>query len=89
MGMNKRLGEFLRSDTAVLFFLALAFFILHVSTNNHYGFHRDELQTLADARHLDWGFVEYPPITPLIGRVELVLFGASLVGFREIGRAHV
>jgi len=47
-----------------------------------YGFHRDELQTLDDARHLDWGFVAYPPITPLIGRLELILFGASLIGFR-------
>src|SRR5262249_15541058 len=41
-----------------------------------------ELQTLDDARHLDWGFVAYPPITPLIGRLELVLFGTSLIGFR-------
>jgi hypothetical protein len=54
---------------------------LHVVTNGQYGFHRDELQTLDDARHLDWGFVAYPPITPLIGRFELILFGTSLVGF--------
>src|SRR5262249_11378666 len=47
-----------------------------------YGFHRDELQTLDDARHLDWGFVAYPPLTPLIGRLELILFGTSLIGFR-------
>jgi MFS family permease len=40
------------------------------------------LQTLDDARHLDWGFVAYPPITPLIARLELLLFGTSLVGFR-------
>jgi len=26
--------------------------------------------------------VAYPPITPLIGRAELMLFGTSLVGFR-------
>jgi hypothetical protein len=54
----------------------------HVATNGQYGFHRDELQTLDDARHLDWGFVAYPPITPLIGRLELILFGTSLAGFR-------
>jgi 4-amino-4-deoxy-L-arabinose transferase-like glycosyltransferase len=80
--MNKRLAEFFRSDLAILLLLALAFFLLHVFTNSHYGFHRDELQTLDDARHLDGGFVEYPPITPLIGRLELLLFGTSLVGFR-------
>lgn len=87
--MNKHLRESLRSDTAILVLLALAFFILHVATNNHYGFHRDELQTLDDARHLDWGFVEYPPITPLIGRVELILFGTSLVGFRVFSAVAV
>ena len=33
-------------------------------------------------RHLDWGFVAYPPITPLFGRLSLILFGTSLAGFR-------
>jgi hypothetical protein len=55
---------------------------LHVATNGRYGFHRDELQTLDDARHLDWGYVAYPPVTPLLGRLELLLFGVSLTGFR-------
>jgi len=66
----------------ILILVALARLVLHVATNGQYGFHRDELQTLDDARHLDWGFVAYPPITPLIGRLELFLFGISLVGFR-------
>jgi hypothetical protein len=65
-----------------LLLVASTRFAFHVATNGQYGFHRDELQTLDDARHLDWGFVAYPPITPLIGRLELVLFGPSLVGFR-------
>lgn len=50
-----------------------------------YGFHRDELQFVADARHLDWGFVAYPPFTPFIGRVALALFGPSLAGLRLSG----
>ena len=74
--------EFAKSDLAVLLLLAAASVAIHTATNGQYGFHRDELQTLDDARHLDWGFVAYPPITPLIGRVELLLFGTSLVGFR-------
>ncbi|MGH9500301.1 MAG: glycosyltransferase family 39 protein [Terriglobales bacterium] len=80
--MTKRLAAFLRSDLGVLILVAAVRLVLHLATNHHYGFHRDELQTLDDARHLDWGFVVYPPITPLIGRFELVLFGTSLVGFR-------
>jgi 4-amino-4-deoxy-L-arabinose transferase-like glycosyltransferase len=80
--MGKRIADFFRSDLGPLLLVAVAAFVLHVATNGQYGFHRDELQTLDDARHLDWGFVAYPPITPLIGRIELILFGTSLVGFR-------
>ena len=71
-----------RTDVAVLCVIATAFALLHIATNNRYGFHRDELQFLSDARHLDWGFVAYPPLTPFIERVALELFGLSLVGLR-------
>jgi len=80
--MWKRFADAWRSGLGLLVLAAAARCVLHVATNSQYGFHRDELQTLDDARHLDWGFVAYPPITPLIGRVELILFGTSLVGFR-------
>ena len=80
--MRKWLTAFFRSDLAILMLLAVIRVALHSLSNGQYGFHRDELQTLDDARHLDWGFVVYPPITPLIGRLELTLFGISLVGFR-------
>lgn len=77
-----RLKEFVKSDLAVVILLALLSVAVHTATNGRYGFHRDELQTLDDSRHMDWGFVAYPPITPLIGRLELTLFGTSLIGFR-------
>ena len=70
------------SDTALLIYIALATVIAHWITGHQYGFQRDELATLEDARHLDWGFVAYPPITPLFGRLSLILFGTSLAGFR-------
>ena len=62
--------------------ISLAIALVHLLTNDRYGFHRDELQFLSDARHLDWGFVSYPPLTPLIERISLSLFGLSLVGLR-------
>jgi Dolichyl-phosphate-mannose-protein mannosyltransferase len=80
--MGKRIADFFGSDLGVLVLIAATRMALHIATNGQYGFHRDELQTLDDARHLDWGFVAYPPITPLIGRLELILFGTSLIGFR-------
>jgi hypothetical protein len=80
--MVRRIADFCRSDLGVLVLVGALPLLLHVATNGQYGFHRDELQTLDDARHLDWGFVVYPPITPLLGRIELILFGTSLTGFR-------
>ncbi len=71
-----------RGDLALLLGLAAARLLLHVLVNGEYGFHRDELVVLDDARHLDWGYVAYPPLTPAIGRVALELFGESLTGFR-------
>jgi hypothetical protein len=70
------------TDTAILFVIAAAVALLHLFTNSRYGFHRDELQFLSDARHLDWGFVAYPPLTPFLERISLDLFGLSLVGLR-------
>ena len=62
--------------------IAGAVMLLHLCTNGRYGFHRDELQFLSDARHLDWGFVSYPPLTPFIEHISLALFGLSMVGLR-------
>jgi 4-amino-4-deoxy-L-arabinose transferase-like glycosyltransferase len=69
-------------DTAILLYIAGLTVVVHWITGHQYGFHRDELATLEDSRHLDWGFVAYPPITPLFGRLSLILFGTSLAGFR-------
>jgi 4-amino-4-deoxy-L-arabinose transferase-like glycosyltransferase len=66
----------------MLIYLALATVVLHALTGNAYGFQRDELATLDDARHLAWGYVAYPPVTPFFGRLSLLLFGTSLAGFR-------
>jgi len=74
--------SFWRSDPAVLIYLAAATVVVHVLVGGRYGFHRDELATLDDARHLAWGYVAYPPVTPFFGRLSLEIFGTSLTGFR-------
>jgi len=71
-----------RVDVALLSSMAAAMVVLLCMTNRGYGFHRDELATLDDARHLAWGYVAYPPITPFFGWLSLHLFGESLPGFR-------
>src|SRR3954465_7335050 len=69
-------------DATLLLCLAFAAILVHPITGTRYGFHRDELATLEDARHLAWGYVAYPPLAPFFGRISLLLFGESLAGFR-------
>ena len=70
------------SDTAALWLLTLAFTAVHMAAGGRYGFHRDELLTYSNARGLAWGYVVYPPVTAVLARIELALFGTSLIGFR-------
>jgi len=70
------------SNTALLVCLAGLTVMAHLLHGGGYGFHRDELATLDDARHLDWGYVAYPPLTPFFARLSLAVFGTSLAGFR-------
>src|SRR5512147_2649832 len=72
------------TDTTTLLLLGLAVFLLHMFTNHQYGFHQDEMVVLDNANNLAWGFVEYPPLTPFLARIELTLFGLSLVSARTL-----
>src|SRR3984893_10932224 len=46
------------------------------------GLPRDELYYLASSRHLALGYVDYPPITPLLARFDQAIFPGSLPGLR-------
>src|SRR6516162_6440061 len=52
-----------------------------------YGWHRDELYYAVAARHLQGGYVEFPPVTALLAALARVLFGWSLVGLRAFSIA--
>jgi hypothetical protein len=70
------------SDLTVLIALALVKLLVHVLTNGAYGFYRDELATIDDARYLAWGYVAYPPFAPFVARIAFELFGPSVDGLR-------
>ncbi|MBX2842203.1 MAG: glycosyltransferase family 39 protein [Flammeovirgaceae bacterium] len=57
-------------------------FLIQWFGNRNYGFHRDELLHLSVSEHLDWGFMEFPPMIGLIGKTAYLLFDYSLLGVR-------
>ncbi|HEU0242109.1 MAG TPA: glycosyltransferase family 39 protein [Micromonosporaceae bacterium] len=52
------------------------------ATVNGYGYHRDELYFRMLAAHPAWGYVDEPPLTPMLVRVSTELFGDSLWALR-------
>lgn len=73
-----------KTDNIILFGMALVAVIFHILLNGQYGFHRDELDFIMNARQLEWGYVSYPPMTPFFARIGLELFGESLRGLRVL-----
>ena len=56
---------------------------LSLAFAGRYGWQRDELYYAVAGRHLQGGYVEFPPVTALLSAAARVLFGWSLVGFRS------
>lgn len=70
------------ADLAVRWALPLATLVFFAATASGYGIFRDELYYLACGRHLDWGYVDHPPMVALLAALAEALFGGSLVGLR-------
>src|SRR5690242_5532314 len=73
-----------RVPVAAVGVLALVKLGLHLAFAGNYGWHIDELYFLASSRHLDWGYVDYPPITPLLARLDQAVFPDSLIALRAL-----
>jgi 4-amino-4-deoxy-L-arabinose transferase-like glycosyltransferase len=71
----------LERPALVLFSLAM---LLHLWVNAGYGIFRDELYYIVCGWHLAWGYMDQPPLTPLIAAASHAVFGTWLPGFRLV-----
>jgi hypothetical protein len=56
---------------------AAAVIALHLATNGTLGFHTDELYYLDSGRHPALGYVDFPPVVPLLARLETDFLGIT------------
>ncbi len=69
---NRRSSAFLLYGAAAACLIAI-----HLATNGVLGFHIDELYYLDSGRHPAFGYVDFPPIVPLLSRLETGLLGVT------------
>jgi hypothetical protein len=70
------------SESALIAFFSAVALLIHLLTNGHYGYFRDELYYIACGRHLALGYVDQPPLSILLLRLSEALLGNSLFAIR-------
>ena len=69
---------------AVIWAIALAKLLFHLYFNNRYGYFRDEFDYISCGDHLQWGYVDQPPLIPFLIHICRALLGDSLRSIRFI-----
>ncbi len=74
----------LKSGMAIVWAIALAKLVFHIYFNNRYGYFRDEFNYMACGDHLQWGYVDQPPLIPFLIHICRAVLGDSLRSVRFI-----
>src|ERR1035437_10469530 len=81
---NRDRQSSLSSGMAVIWGIALAKLLFPLYFNNRYGSFRDEFNYMSCGDHLQWGYVDQPPLIPFLIHVCRAVLGASLRSVRFI-----
>jgi hypothetical protein len=74
--------ERLINPVAIALYLSMFKLLLHLFSNGQFGYHRDELYYIACSQHLDFGYVDHPPLIAFLARFWIGIFGDSLFSIR-------
>jgi 4-amino-4-deoxy-L-arabinose transferase-like glycosyltransferase len=75
----------LKSTTAILGYLALADFTIHLLFANNYGYFRDELYyIISGTQHLSLGYVDFPPFIAYVAALLNLISKDSLISIHII-----
>ena len=77
-----RTKSWLTGGMAVVFAIAATKLLLHLATASRYGYFGDELYFMACGEHLDWGYVDQPPLVAAVAWLVRHTLGTSLLAMR-------
>jgi dolichyl-phosphate-mannose-protein mannosyltransferase len=66
-----------RGPIAPLLAIAALKLCFQLALNGNYGLHTDEFYYILSGQHLSPGYVDFPPVTPLLARLDTSIFGIS------------
>jgi hypothetical protein len=83
-GSSQRSPRAQRAPWLGIGLIAAGAFAVEMAVSARYGYHRDELYFLAAGHHLAFGYVDQPPLTPLLARLAAAMTGNTLAGLRVL-----